>query len=263
MIKLGPTTVSSGQGDRDRRKSRRSSRNRLIPGAESLEVRDCPSAMAPQLGLERSAQAPRGQGSSRGASPSRRGEPAPCPAPQGRTLKKSAKGAPGTIYVTPTGKTGATAGKTAARPLGSLTLAIKRAKPGSTIYLAPGTYTQNVVINGKSNLTIIGAANGSSVITAPGAIKAGGLLVNASSNVTINNVSFHETTNGVAGLAIVGFHGDRLEYLDQWHVWRWRARGPGRGAHRRQQPLRPGTDRVGAGAPTGLVGDDHQLHVRW
>jgi len=114
----------------------RRSRRCLNPGTEVLELRDCPSTLAASLGFDRSAHAlvvidhvghqerhsnPRLHHESETAIP----------------FKKAAKGA-STIYVAPSGKLGAAAGKNAAHPLGSLTVAIKRAKPGSTIKLAPG-----------------------------------------------------------------------------------------------------------------------------
>jgi hypothetical protein len=111
--------------------------------------------------------------------------------------KKKAPAGPVTIYVKPGGKSGANAGKTASRPLGSLVAAVKRAKSGTTIVLLPGTYTENVFVNGKSNLTIVGAANQSSIL-APGANDA--IRVVNSSNITIENVWFR---SGGRGLAVV------------------------------------------------------------
>ncbi|MHB1556759.1 MAG: right-handed parallel beta-helix repeat-containing protein [Isosphaeraceae bacterium] len=115
--------------------------------------------------------------------------------------KKGQSGAPQTIYVATTGKIRGAAGKTAAHPLGSLTLALKRAASGSTIVLAPGTYALDARLIGKSSLTIQGAAGGSSII-APSSGNA--LLVQSSSNVTINNVVFHATGAGGAGSIVLG-----------------------------------------------------------
>jgi hypothetical protein len=105
------------------------------------------------------------------------------------------------IYVKPGGKSGASAGKNASRPLGSLVAAIKRAKPGTTIILAPGVYTENVSVNNKSNITIVGAG-GSSTILAPANNDA--IRVSNSSNITIENVWFRSQGSQGRGLAVVG-----------------------------------------------------------
>ena len=162
-------------------------RNRRTPGAESLEVRDCPSTLAPSLGFDRLSHASVATDhAAHQADPSHHED-----SDTALTFKKKvAKGAQ-TIFVAPTGKLGLTAGKTAAHPLGSLTLAIKRAKPGATIVLAPGVYTQNPAISGKSDLTIVGAANQSSILSPP---SGDGLKVFQSSNITIENVWFRASS---------------------------------------------------------------------
>ena len=60
-----------------------------------------------------------------------------------------------TIYVKQGGKINNSAGKTAKNPLGSFARALKLVKPGSTIVLEPGTYTQTLVVSNKSDLTIL------------------------------------------------------------------------------------------------------------
>jgi hypothetical protein len=80
----------------------------------------------------------------------------------------------------------------------SLATAFKRARSGATIYLAPGIYTQNAALNGKSNITIIGAPGQQSILAPP---SGHALNVYASSNITIQNVWFRSA--GI-GLAVVG-----------------------------------------------------------
>jgi hypothetical protein len=115
-------------------------------------------------------------------------------------LKKVNQKGASTIYAAPNGKTSATAGRNAAHAA-SLTAALKRAKAGTTIILAPGTYTQNVGINGKSGITIQGAANGSSVL-APSGGQA--LKIYSSSGITIKDVAFRTGGSGGVGIAVVG-----------------------------------------------------------
>src|SRR5262249_62098740 len=95
--------------------------------------------------------------------------------------------APMTIYVKSGGRSSARAGTSASRPLGSLVAAIKRAKPGTTIILAPGVYTENVSVNHKSNITIVGAGE-SSTILAPADHDA--IRVISSSNMPHDNARF-------------------------------------------------------------------------
>ncbi len=218
MINLATQAVTSivarlGQvnGAGERRRSRR----RIRPFGEALEVRDCPSGLAAQVTVERHDRA------------AIRHEPAAIRhehtvltrehraallrAAELRRLrqtrhktphqKKGASGAPQTIYVAPKGKLRGPAGKTAAHPLGSLTLALQHAASGSTIVLAPGVYAVDAKLIGKSNITIQGAAGGSSIIAAP---TGNALLVQASSNVTINNVAFHAPGAGGAGVIVLG-----------------------------------------------------------
>jgi hypothetical protein len=174
----------------------RRARPRLRPDAELLEVRDCPSSLAPAPGIEREAH------------PSVAAEHAVhrqqhrlhnhLPGSAIHAKKKKAPARPLTIYVKPGGKSGANAGKTPSRPLGSLVAAVKRAKPGTTIVLLPGTYTENVFIVGKSNLTIVGATDQSSIL-APAANDA--IRVISSSNITIENVWFRSGGRGLAAVS--------------------------------------------------------------
>jgi parallel beta-helix repeat protein len=115
----------------------------------------------------------------------------------GHQPKSPASGAT-TIYVAPNGKMGARAGSTSSNPLDSLSAAVQRAKPGATIVLLPGTYTENVFINGKSNLTIMGAADQSSIL-APAANDA--IRVISSNNITIENVWFRSGGRGLAAVS--------------------------------------------------------------
>jgi parallel beta-helix repeat protein len=120
---------------------------------------------------------------------------------QGHVVPERRVGArgPQIIYVAPKGKLGATAGRSPAHPLGSLAVALKRAKPGSTIILAPGVYTQSAGMNGKTGITIQGAAGNASILAGSGDYA---LKVYSSSDITIENVWFRPP-NG-SGLAIVG-----------------------------------------------------------
>jgi hypothetical protein len=168
--------------------SRRRRRNRLRPRAESLEVRDCPSGAASHLGFAETAHA---LVAVRHAEAHEAHEIA--------SSRRAKQRAPQTIYVAPSGKTGASAGKNARHPLGSLNVAFSRAKAGATIILAPGVYTQIAGMTGKSNITIDGAAGGSSILAGSGNYA---LKVYTSSGITINNVSFR-SPNG-SGLAVYG-----------------------------------------------------------
>lgn len=178
--------------------SRRRLRNRLTPGAESLEVRDCPSAMVPQLGVAGPAHGP--VDTDHAVPLVRHGDSSPHDGTDAAVpLKRAAKTKVQTIYVATTGKLGASAGKSAAHPLGSLTVAFKRLKSGDTIVLAAGTYTQNVGLTGKSGITIDGAGEGVTKLVASGAQT---LKVYSSSSITIENLSISST--GGIGLAVAG-----------------------------------------------------------
>ncbi len=180
---------------------RRAARHRLRPGAEVLEVRDCPSGLTPSAEVHPLARV--------SLSAHR---PLPLPlihqdrhhmgaAVPKLALKKGPANGTMAIYVKPGGKLGASAGKSASRPLGSLVAAIKRAKPGTTIILASGVYTQNVTVINKSNITIVGAGESSTVLAPANndAIRAIG-----SHNITIENVWFRSQGSQGRGLAVVG-----------------------------------------------------------
>ena len=179
----------------------RRARHRMRPGAEVLEVRDCPSGLTPSADVHSLARV------SLAAH-----RPLPLPLihqdqhHSGAPLRKLAhKKGPAnvrmTIYVKPGGKSGASAGKSASRPLGSLTAAINRAKPGTTIILAPGVYTENVSVNNKSNITIVGAGEQSTIL-APANNDA--FRVSNSSNITIENVWFRSQGSQGRGLIVMG-----------------------------------------------------------
>jgi hypothetical protein len=158
-------------------------RRRLVPGAEHLESRDCPSVVVPFAGAEHDLARPR---DAHLHSHARK------PSPKVKALL--------TIYVSPHGSNKATAG-TKAHPLGNIDTAIKRAKPGATIYLAAGVYDQSIAILKHSNLTIDGAANDASVI-APSSGDA--IDVNNSTGITLNNLWLRSEASGGRGLAILG-----------------------------------------------------------
>ncbi len=191
-----------GEGAGERRRSR----PRIRPFGESLEMRDCPSGLAAGVAIEQQHQAALVQHEKEAlvqhdkAALLRASEARKVHELRHEVVKKKV-GAPKTIYVVPRGKTGPAAGKTAAHPLGSLKLALQRATSGSTIVLAPGVYTMGAKLIGKSNVTIRGAAGGSSVI-APSSGNA--LVVQSSSNVTINNVAFRAPGAGGAGIIVLG-----------------------------------------------------------
>jgi hypothetical protein len=170
----------------------------MILGAESLEVRDCPSTLALSLGIDRLAHA--SIATDHAAHQDRLPDPShPEDVDTAIPLKRKVANGASTLYVATKGRLGLAVGKTAAHPLGSLTLAIKRAKPGATIVLAPGVYTQNPAVSGKSDLTIVGAANQSSILAPP---SGDGLKVFQSSNITIENVWFRAASG--RGLTVVG-----------------------------------------------------------
>jgi parallel beta-helix repeat protein len=204
MIKLALDALSARQGRRGlaaRGAARRSRRNRSTPGAEFLELRDCPSAIGAGLVLERPAHA---LVATHHATPQHRQihqSRDEASLHHGSPLKKPAKGGLLTIYVAPRGKSGPSAGRSPSRPLGSLALALKRAKTGATIYLAPGVYTQNAGMMGKSNISIVGAPNQASILAPP---SGQALKIYSSSNITIQNVWFRSAGSGGIGLAVAG-----------------------------------------------------------
>ncbi len=192
---------------------------RLTPDAEALEVRRCPSALAPSLATDRLARA--AVVSDHGGHQERRldlvrDDVAGIAIP----LKHKVAAVKQTIYVKPGGKS--TTGKTAKKPLGSFTKALKLAKPGATIVLEPGTYktqllvkhktgltlllepgtyTANISVSSSTNLTIKGAANQSSVL-APASQDA--IDVYLSSKVTVENVWLKAQGSSGRGLAVAG-----------------------------------------------------------
>jgi hypothetical protein len=174
--------------------------NQLNPDAESLEARDCPSGLTAHSTL---AEAAHTSIATHHATPEVRlhSLARPHQLNEGHVVQARRVGSrgPQIIYVAPRGKLGLAAGRSPAHPLGSLTAALKRAKPGSTIILAPGVYTQSAGMTGKTGITIEGAAGNTSILAGSGAYA---LKVNSSSNITIENVWFRPP-NG-SGLAIVG-----------------------------------------------------------
>jgi parallel beta-helix repeat protein len=185
--------------------SGRRSRNRMVPDALSLEVRICPSALSPSSRSDRIADVSRATHEERALTTpveqirrrlatasiafARKAPKAPKPPKPPKALKPPK--APPLVYVSPGVKSGPK----------SLAKAVKSAKPGETIVLAPGTYTQNVVISQQSNITIVGAANHSSIL-APASGDA--IKVVSSSNITIENVWFDSRGSQGRGLAVVG-----------------------------------------------------------
>ncbi len=157
----------------------------MIPGAESLEVRDCPSTLGLLPGSEHAAHSLTVVRHETHQDHDSAVE-----------LKKT-RAAAQTIYVGPKGKTGAAAGRTASRPM-SLAAATKRAKSGATLILTPGVYIQDGRITGKSGITIDGAGEGVTVLA--GAGRAMNVL--SSSGITIENLSFRSGSSGSVGLAM-------------------------------------------------------------
>jgi parallel beta-helix repeat protein len=189
MFKFKTNAFFVGRGRRGRATSgdfRRHLRNRLGPDFESLEVRDCPSTLGLLPGSEHAAHS---------LAIVRHGTHQEHDA---AALLKKTRAATPTIYVAPKGKTGAAAGRTLVRPLGSLALALRRAKPGATIILMAGVYTQDGRITGKSGVTIDGAGEGVTVLAGAGRA----LNVLSSSGITIENLSFRSGSSGSVGLAM-------------------------------------------------------------
>jgi parallel beta-helix repeat protein len=233
MARLFPLSLDGGLGVCDIFKlarSQRRFRNRLIPDALLLEVRICPSSSsftpgsrtdhfaaelraihqehrqtvpvdkihhplgttaipsikkAPKKAPKSVAKAPKLTHHPRHLKP-----PKPPRTPKPPKVPIAPTG-PQTVYVTP----GATSGPN------SFAAAVKSATPGETIVLAPGTYTQNIVVSNQSNITIVGAANQSSIL-APASGDA--IKVVLSSNITIENVWFRSQGSQGRGLAVVG-----------------------------------------------------------
>jgi parallel beta-helix repeat protein len=191
MFQLALTALTRSHGHREtalRADSGRRRRDRWSPDAELLEGRDCPSGLTPHLGYAESAHA-LVAGHPAATDHKHHGIPA----------KRAKAGGPQTIFVAPKGKLGFTAGRNAAHPLGSLTLALKRAKPGTTIILAPGVYTQSAGMTGKTDITIQGAAGNESILAGSGGYA---MKVNSSTGITIESVWFRPPNGG--GLAVVG-----------------------------------------------------------
>lgn len=189
-----------GQNGSASRAGGRGHRRRWSPRGEALELRDCPSAMAPQAGPDRAEVAKDHTSDHHRTALVAHHDVLESHVALKTKARAKAKTGAQVIYVAPKGKTSLTAGKNAAHPLGSLTLALKRAKPGATIILAPGTYTQNAGMMSKSDITIIGAANQSSILAGAGQA----LKIYASSGITIDNVWFRSSASGGIGLAIAG-----------------------------------------------------------
>ncbi len=202
MIDLAMDALSarlSRRGTADRGVSHRRRRHRMIPGAESLEVRDCPSGPGVQTGVERPVPWLASIAQATPQTPQVRLISRESPAEHQMALNRVRKRGAQTIYVATRGRSNARAGKTPSRPLGSLAVALKRARSGATIILAPGVYTENGAVVGKSNITMIGAANNGSILAPP---SGQALKIYSSSNITIQNIWFRSTAG--IGLAIVG-----------------------------------------------------------
>ena len=104
-----------------------------------------------------------------------------------------------TVYVRPGARAKPNAGKTAARPIGSINKALSLVKAGGTIVLAPGVYTENVVVSKLSNVKIVGAPGGGTVLAPAGGDA---MKIALSDNISVSNVWFR-SANG-RGLAIMG-----------------------------------------------------------
>ena len=168
----------------------RRSRIRMIPDAVSLEGRICLSTITPSSRPDHRADVSR---------VTHDGSPQTLLVEQFRhqltstaiPLTKKPPKAPkapkaiATVYVTPK----------------SFAAVVKSAKPGETIVLAPGVYTQNVVFNKQSNITIVGASNQSSIL-APR--KGDAIKVTLSSNITIENVWLRSQGSQGRGISVVG-----------------------------------------------------------
>jgi parallel beta-helix repeat protein len=168
----------------------RRSRIRMIPDALSLEVRICPSAITPSSRPDHRADVSRvtHDGSQQTLLVEQlRHQLTSTAIPLAKKPPKAPKApkAKATVSVTPK----------------SLAAAVKSAKPGETIVLAPGVYTQNVVFNKQSNITIVGAPNQSSIL-APR--RGDAIKVMLSSNITIENVWLRSQGSQGRGISVVG-----------------------------------------------------------
>lgn len=199
------TNTANGWPAASSRDAARRRRTRLTPGAESLEVRDCPSGLAAHLGASEAAHAlvvaQRSAGVSAQVATAERAHPLAREVHATAAARRKARTGP-VIYASPTGRNNGP-GKRAARPL-NLTAAMAKVKNGGTIVLSPGTYTQGVVLSSKSGVTIAGPADLSAILAPSTNVAA--LNVNQSSNITIKNVWFRSTGNAqsATGLAVVG-----------------------------------------------------------
>lgn len=186
--------VESGQAKGGKAASRRA-RRRRIPDMDSLENRLCLSTVTPALAVHQERHV---EVMAHHATP-RRHVPMAVHRQSHRVSHLKKPKLLQTIYVSASGKMGRNAGRTVQRPLGDLNKALKMIKPGGTIILAPGVYSQNLVVSQKSNITIIGAANQSSIIAPRGG---DGIKVALSNNITIANV-WLRAPNG-RGMTIMG-----------------------------------------------------------
>ncbi len=179
--------------------SRRRRGTRMIPDALLLEVRICPSAVTPSARLAEVSHVIHDEAQQSIhveqvrhpviRSPDIGTKKAP-KAPKVPKIPKSPKipkppVSPATVYANPK----------------SFVSAVKSAKSGETIVLASGVYSQNVVINNQSNITIIGAPGQSSIL-APASGDA--IKVTLSSNITIENVWFRSQGSQGRGLSVLG-----------------------------------------------------------
>jgi nitrous oxidase accessory protein NosD len=162
-------------------------RTRLFPRAESLELRTCLSTLTPATAIDGpdESSTPSASVAHHDASVESTGHAGSHAA---TVAAKKAAARPSVVFI----KSGRSA---------ALKSAINNASPGTTIYVAPGIYRQNFIINRKSNFTIVGAAD-QSTIFAPA--KGDALRVQVSSNITVENIWFRSTGSQGRGVIDAG-----------------------------------------------------------
>lgn len=105
------------------------------------------------------------------------------------------------LFVNPaTGADGAGAGSYAA-PFKTISAAVNAAAPGTTIRLASGVYAENVIINAKSNLKVVGTGMYSSII-APASKDA--FFVYMSSNIHFDDLWLLSGGTDGRGIVVLG-----------------------------------------------------------
>ncbi|MFA6392970.1 MAG: immunoglobulin-like domain-containing protein [Candidatus Paceibacterota bacterium] len=87
---------------------------------------------------------------------------------------------------------------------GNIQAAITAAISGDTINVGAGTYVENVSISGKTNITILGAGQDTTIIEPTSGTRSVGITITNSNNITIKNLKIHTTGPESHGIWVYG-----------------------------------------------------------